>query len=59
MDVNEMADKVMASGLSLAHDMDEVVAMVREVALNLDEPEASWFMADVLNEVNEREMAME
>lgn len=59
MSVNEMVDKVMSSGLSLAHDMDEVVAMVREVALNLDEPEASWFMADVLNKVNELEMAME
>ena len=57
--VAEVISEVMACGLSLAHDMDAVVDMVRPRAAMFAEPEAGWFMADVLNGINEREMALE
>lgn len=57
--VEKAAYEVMSSGLSVAHDADEVVAMVKGMAEGMDEPDAGWFVADVLNEVNEREMELE
>ncbi len=54
-----LADEVIESGLTMAHDMDAVVGMVRERASRYEEPRASWFMADVLDAINEREMALE
>lgn len=57
--VEKAAYEVMSSGLSVAHDADEVVAMVKGMAEGMAEPDAGWFVADVLNEVNEREMELE
>lgn len=59
MDVMEAALKVRASGLTMRHDFDEVAAMVGEMADGLDDPEWGWFTADVMNAVNEMEMAEE
>ena len=59
MGVKEAAAKVRASGLTLTKDADEVVAMVREMASDMPDPEGGWFMADVLNAVNRMEMAEE
>ena len=58
-DVIRSANEVLGSGLSMAHDTDEVVAMVKGMAEGMDEPEAGWYVADVLNAINEREMALE
>ena len=55
-----LANEVMGMGLSLMSNMDAIVAHVSEHAARYyDEPRASWFVADVLNEINEREMALE
>lgn len=57
--VERAAHAVVSSGLSVAHDADEVVAMVKGMADGLADPTAGWFVADVLNEVNELEMELE
>ena len=57
--VEKAAYEVMSSGLSVAHDADEVVAMVKGMASDLADPTAGWFVADVLNLVNEMEMEEE
>lgn len=43
----------------MTRDLDKICDMVRRMADGMAEPEAGWFMADVLNEVNGREMALE
>lgn len=59
-EINGLADEVMGMGLTLVGDMDAIVAHVSEHADRYyDEPRASWFVADVLNAINEREMALE
>lgn len=59
-EVTGLVNEIISDGLSLAHDADAVAEKVREHAMmRYSEPRASWFYADVINELNEREMALE
>lgn len=44
---------------AFASRMDEACDMARQAASRYEEPEAGWFMADVLNTLNEIEMEEE
>ena len=58
-ETKEIIAKMNELGISLMHDYEQVFEIAKSYTDGMDELEASWFVGDVLNEINEYEMENE